>query len=314
MTEEEPDEPSGVNHVLLQSEVHVGIQPKAGVAFYETEFEFPINEESPPVAEPQRLELVSADNDPPRKRHKRGLAVLSIRHAVVSFMPDVGLQVWPSALLLAEYIVANARKFQGARVLELGCGTGLAGLVMALVGAPEVMVTDYRADLLENAAHNVTRNASVLSGRRVMVRQLDLFDPPDPSASSAHPSDPSVNTDPFALAPYDVNFVSSASVVIATDLVFGIPLVDVLFDFVKAHLSRVPDSEVLLVLERRVQVAVEDLSRATPSFDYLMAAIQQSSDVVKAAPVPLTFPQFLPYVRGPELELWRLTAADAAHD
>lgn len=43
-------------------------------------------------------------------------------------------------------------------------------------------------------------------------------------------------------------------------------------------------------------------------------ASQQSSDVVKAAPVPLTFPQFLPYVRAPELELWRLTAADAAHD
>ena len=48
---------------------------------------------------------------------------------------------------------------QGQRVLELGAGTGLAGMVSALKGANEVVMSDYPApEVLDNIKANVRRN------------------------------------------------------------------------------------------------------------------------------------------------------------
>jgi len=42
---------------------------------------------------------------------------------------DYGLFVWPSAIVLAEYIFHNSLLFSGKHIIELGCGTCLPGLV-----------------------------------------------------------------------------------------------------------------------------------------------------------------------------------------
>ncbi|OMP87064.1 putative nicotinamide N-methyltransferase [Diplodia seriata] len=50
-------------------------------------------------------------------------------------------------------------RVEGERVLELGAGVGLAGIVSTLVGADEVVVSDYPApEILENLEQNVKRN------------------------------------------------------------------------------------------------------------------------------------------------------------
>ncbi|BBN09227.1 methyltransferase-like protein 23 [Marchantia polymorpha subsp. ruderalis] len=60
---------------------------------------------------------------------------------------DYGLYVWPSSILLAEYVWQQRTRFRGRKVLELGAGTALPGIVAAKVGA-DVVLTDH-ADLLE---------------------------------------------------------------------------------------------------------------------------------------------------------------------
>ncbi len=70
-----------------------------------------------------------------------------------------GLYTWPSAPVLAHWVWARRAKLRGARVLELGAGTALAGLAAAAVGAT-VTITD-RAEapqVLANARAAVTRN------------------------------------------------------------------------------------------------------------------------------------------------------------
>jgi predicted nicotinamide N-methyase len=52
-----------------------------------------------------------------------------------------GLYVWPSSLLLASIIWRHRSRFRGKRILELGCGTSLPGIVAALIGA-HVILTD----------------------------------------------------------------------------------------------------------------------------------------------------------------------------
>lgn len=52
-----------------------------------------------------------------------------------------GVALWPAAIALAHEIASRAGEFSGRRVLELGAGTGLPGIVAATLGA-RVVQTD----------------------------------------------------------------------------------------------------------------------------------------------------------------------------
>jgi predicted nicotinamide N-methyase len=65
-------------------------------------------------------------------------------------------ELWPAAVAMAHYVIQRL-PVTGRRVLELGCGLGLVGIVAALRGA-RVLRTDYEADALAFARHNAHRN------------------------------------------------------------------------------------------------------------------------------------------------------------
>lgn len=79
--------------------------------------------------------------------------------------------LWGSSVALAGVVEAEARR--GMRVLELGCGLGLASIAAARGGA-DVTASDWSADALEAAAANATRNAV-----RIAVRDAD-WNTPEP--------------------------------------------------------------------------------------------------------------------------------------
>lgn len=70
---------------------------------------------------------------------------------------EFGAALWPSALELAEALVARSDLLDGKHVLELGCGVGLAGLVAWALGA-EVVQTDASELALELCRRNGTLN------------------------------------------------------------------------------------------------------------------------------------------------------------
>lgn len=73
-----------------------------------------------------------------------------------------GIALWPAAIALAHEIAA--RPVQGARLLELGAGTGLPGIVAATLGA-RVVQTDRNAAALVVCRRNAERNGVVLEQR-----------------------------------------------------------------------------------------------------------------------------------------------------
>jgi predicted nicotinamide N-methyase len=79
----------------------------------------------------------------------------------VTFAEDERLpywaELWPSAVALARYSTQHLC-LAGRRVMELGCGLGLVGVVAALQGA-RVLCTDYEAEALAFARYNARRNA-----------------------------------------------------------------------------------------------------------------------------------------------------------
>jgi predicted nicotinamide N-methyase len=81
-------------------------------------------------------------------------------------------ELWPAARMLAKVLVREPIP-QGAVALELGCGLGLAGLVLLSRGL-EVIFSDYDACALKFAADN-----AILNGfDRFRTLQLDWRQPP----------------------------------------------------------------------------------------------------------------------------------------
>ena len=68
-----------------------------------------------------------------------------------------GVALWPSALALAHEVASRASEFSGRRVLELGSGMGLPGIVAGSVGA-SVVQTDRDELALHLAERNGARN------------------------------------------------------------------------------------------------------------------------------------------------------------
>ncbi len=64
--------------------------------------------------------------------------------------------LWPSAIGLARYLDLSDG-FEGQRVLEIGCGFGLAGIVACRKGGI-VLFTDYELDTLTFARYNASQN------------------------------------------------------------------------------------------------------------------------------------------------------------
>ena len=65
--------------------------------------------------------------------------------------------LWESSIGLARYIDNVGAQLASARVLEIGCGFGLAGIVACRVGA-KVVFTDAERDALRFAQHNAEQN------------------------------------------------------------------------------------------------------------------------------------------------------------
>ena len=65
--------------------------------------------------------------------------------------------LWPSAIALSKYMVRNKIIQADSKVLELGCGIGLPGIVAGKLGA-QVIFTDYIQAALDLAKVNWSRN------------------------------------------------------------------------------------------------------------------------------------------------------------
>ena len=80
--------------------------------------------------------------------------------------------LWPSAIGLARYLDLN-HGFSEQRILEIGCGFGLAGIVACKKGGI-VLFTDYEPDTLAFARYNAARNRCV---DRASFVQMDWNSP-----------------------------------------------------------------------------------------------------------------------------------------
>lgn len=109
----------------------------------------------------------------------------------------LGKLTWGSSLMLAKRLAREPQLVKQLAVLELGAGTGLAGIAAKLVGAHTVHVTDL-PEIVPNLANNVAKNNVECSSYALdwCKPQFPFADPPhidvclisDPVYSKEHPA------------------------------------------------------------------------------------------------------------------------------
>jgi SAM-dependent methyltransferase len=101
----------------------------------------------------------------PRKRR------FKICHSTESDLENVGLQIWNAEFALVEWLIQilQTEELEHSVLLELGCGTGLAGIILSEYFR-KVYLTDSDIPILRNCKDNVICNKSDCN-----VRRLDFF-------------------------------------------------------------------------------------------------------------------------------------------
>lgn len=75
---------------------------------------------------------------------------------------------WPSEDVLAYFCLSHADMFRSKRVIELGSGYGLAGLVIAAItGALEVVISDGNPQVVDYIQRNIDANSAAFGGTKV---------------------------------------------------------------------------------------------------------------------------------------------------
>lgn len=83
----------------------------------------------------------------------------------------VAAVVWDAAVVLSQYLESKGNWIKDKKVIELGAGTGLVGMVAAVLGG-DVVVTD-REVALNYTKTNVENNFNSLSDTSLRVTKLD---------------------------------------------------------------------------------------------------------------------------------------------
>ena len=170
---------------------------------------------------------------------------------------STGLDLWPAGRLLGEHLAAHPALVEGRRVLEIGCGCGLVGLLAARLGAARVFLTDVDGDSVRLAATNAARNGLLQGPRREPGGCLPLSPPSPQSGESAPPAGAKAVVTASVLDFCRDPFVD-ADVVLASDICYVTRLAAPLVRFLAAAAAAAPggaaSATLLLAHERRHSV------------------------------------------------------------
>ena len=229
----------------------------------------PPSDLQPPAAEEAEERFKETDELPSissarnrRKEMERRVA-LTLHHRTSTRLEDVGMQLWPSAFLLADFLLHTTAStiitknshnrhcdYSGAALVELGAGIGLIASIASFLHCKAFVCTDYKEDILVLARRNMLLNEHLpLScGRnpsKVPVH-FEIFDWRNPQTfMTAHLASSSPLT-------------SVLRVFIAADVIYDDEITSALFQ--SLSLIMTTRDSFLIALEKRYNFEVESLS------------------------------------------------------
>ncbi|XP_065416004.1 methyltransferase-like protein 22 isoform X3 [Chrysemys picta bellii] len=228
-------------------------------------------------------------------------------HTMATTLEDVGKQVWRGAFLLADYILFKRDMFRCCTVLELGGGTGITSIVMAMV-AKTVYCTDVGEDLLAMCEQNVTLNKHLIEpeGGEVKVKELDWL-------KDEFCTDPEA---PYSWSEAEIaDLHDHTTVILAADVFYDDDLTDALFKTLYKITHNLKNScTIYLSIEKRLNFTLRHMDITCEAYNHFrntlndLETLQDSKMKYTSEPIKLAFCQFLVYERIEQLELWKIIA------
>ncbi|XP_003746395.2 methyltransferase-like protein 22 [Galendromus occidentalis] len=231
-------------HETVLSEVHIGLPVCSTSTNVVSRFEFEV-----PAGLSLRIERNSEessdseDQEPPRRRQPPR-EVLFIEHNMATALSDVGLQVWPAALAMADFLLHEHEKFKESLLLEIGGGVGLCGLVASRV-AKKIVCSDYKAEIVDAMKTNFLKNRGVVRDNFECL-VLDVKD----------------------AEVVDCDFL------FGSDLIYDDEITDNILNFVKRSLLKTTVA-FFLSLEKRFNFTIDNLEESCPAYKHFRECCQR---------------------------------------
>ncbi|XP_052889344.1 methyltransferase-like protein 22 isoform X1 [Anopheles moucheti] len=236
------------------------------------------------------------DGDSDVERPRKG--AIEIEHRKSTRLDLVGLQIWRGALLLADYIMHNERKFKNAHILELGSGVGLTSIVASMY-AREVICTDIDIEgLLDLIRGNVQRNVHLSNPHcRVHVNELDF--------KVSYQDYPRELKDKLQHVQY----------VVAADVIYDDDITEAFVRTIVSLLLELPKLKAIYIaLEKRYVFTLEDMDSVAPCYDYFLRYFEKRNSRFgvnrwKLINVCMNFPHYFDYDKVKDLVLLKICHA-----
>ncbi|XP_054848731.1 methyltransferase-like protein 22 [Eublepharis macularius] len=237
--------------------------------------------------------------------------IIKIEHTMATPLEDVGKQVWRGAFLLADYILSERDLFKGRTALELGGGTGIVTIAMAM-NAKTVYCTDVGEDLLDMCRRNVALNKDITepAGSEVKVRVLDWLkdDFCTESGVSYSWSDKEM-----------AELHDRTTVILAADVFYDDDLTDAFFKTLYRITHNLKNScAIYLSIEKRFNFTLRHRDVACEAYCHFQNTLDDLVNIrdgrmsYAIEPLALSFPQHIVYERVEQLELWKITAVQTS--
>lgn len=168
---------------------------------------------------------------------------------------STGLTLWKASEYLCRYYLKkkhhSANHYgEKQRILELGAGLGLVGILMHLIHTSStVCVTDGDTNALAHLRDNLQRNSSKENSNNISCHQL-LWGHDSASA--------------FLEKQHGEKF----DVILASDILYAPCVIEPLWETIRVLLSRKPEAVFVMAFAKRdVPVTIDDFIEVAPEFD-----------------------------------------------
>ena len=118
----------------------------------------------------------SAEVDPSSSSSSLTVKLKALHPSTGQTLSSTGLTLWRAAPQLCEYLTTNASTFiSNKRVLELGSGVGLVGILASYLKPGEVYLTDGDTDTLKGMRANISLNSSSSNANDTNIHSHQLI-------------------------------------------------------------------------------------------------------------------------------------------